>query len=47
MKEREGDYLSAINWYLKGGLPARAANVVNNHNFAVTENILETIAGAL
>ncbi len=27
VKEREGDYLTAISLYLKGGLPARAAQV--------------------
>jgi hypothetical protein len=27
VKEREGDHLAAISLYLKGGLPARAAQV--------------------
>ena len=27
VKEREGDFLGAISLYLKGGLPARAAQV--------------------
>jgi hypothetical protein len=29
VKEREGDYLGAVSLYLKGGLPARAAQVSN------------------
>ena len=32
VKEREGDYATAISLYLKGGLPAKAANVVSNFN---------------
>ena len=32
IKEEEGDYVTAIQLYLKGGIPARAANVVYNTN---------------
>jgi intraflagellar transport protein 172 len=32
VKEREGDYSTSITLYLKGGLPAKAANVVSNYN---------------
>ena len=32
VKEREGDYQTSISLYLKGGLPAKAANVVSNFN---------------
>jgi intraflagellar transport protein 172 len=34
VKENEGDFIGAINLYLKGGLPARAANVVFNYNIS-------------
>ena len=34
VKENEGDFLGAINLYLKGGLPARASNVVFNYNIS-------------
>jgi len=34
VKEHEGDFLTAITFYLKGGLPARAANVVFNYNIS-------------
>ena len=32
VKEREGDYTMAIQLYLRGGLPAKAANVVAGNN---------------
>ena len=32
LKENEGDFVNAINLYLRGGLPAKAANVVYNYN---------------
>lgn len=32
IKERQGDYVTAINLYLKGGLPAKAANIVVRYN---------------
>ena len=35
VKEREGDYLTAIQLYLKGGLPAKAANCVSTHNVGI------------
>lgn len=35
VKEREGDYSTAISLYLKGGLPAKAANVVSSFNVRV------------
>lgn len=46
-KEREGNYKEAIDLYLKGGLPARAANVVNHHQANYQPELLEKIAGAL
>ena len=41
VKEREGDYLTAIDLYLRGGLPAKAASVVNNYNMSYEQDILE------
>lgn len=47
VKEREGDYSAAINLYLKGKLPARAAAVVNKYNLGHSQDLLEKIAAAL
>lgn len=47
VKENEGDFLGAIQLYLKGGLPARASNVVFNYNISFPQDILEKIAQAL
>ena len=44
VKEREGDYHTAINLYLKGGLPAKAANIVSNYNVGIPQDQLEKIA---
>jgi len=38
VKEREGDFHTAISLYLKGGLPAKAANVVNSYNVGVPQD---------
>lgn len=38
VKEREGDYNTAISLYLRGGLPAKAANVVSNFNVGVPQD---------
>lgn len=35
VKEREGDYITAIGLYLKGSLPAKAANIVSSYNVQV------------
>ena len=47
--EREHDLVSAIHLFLKGGLPARAAAVVNRHEAReqFQSALLETIAGQL
>ena len=45
--ESDGEFLRAINLYLKGGLPAKAANVVFNYNMSYPQDILEKIASAL
>ncbi len=47
VKEGEGDFNAAIALYLKGGLPARAANVVFSYNISFPQDILEKIASAL
>ena len=47
IKEREGDYVTAINLYLKGGLPAKAANVVMRFNITQPQDLLEKIATTL
>eukprot|EP01137_Pigoraptor_chileana_P037243 Opistho-2@34026 len=48
MKEREKDYAAAINLYMRAGLPARAAQVVAQHEGLLGKSdLLERIAGAL
>jgi len=49
LKERDGDLVTAIHLYLKGGLAARAASVVNRYDGRETFGpaLLDTIAGAL
>ena len=47
VKEREGDYYTAINLYLKGGLPAKAANCVSTYNVGIPMDQLEAIAQKL
>eukprot|EP01116_Phalansterium_solitarium_P017851 TRINITY_DN4518_c0_g1_i1.p1 TRINITY_DN4518_c0_g1~~TRINITY_DN4518_c0_g1_i1.p1 ORF type:complete len:1449 (+),score=743.80 TRINITY_DN4518_c0_g1_i1:1439-5785(+) len=47
LKEKEGDPLEAINLYLKGGLPARAALLVQTHNLTSQSELVERIAEAL
>jgi intraflagellar transport protein 172 len=44
VKEKEGDWQTAINLYLKGGLPAKAANVVTQTGFGVPNDQLDKIA---
>ncbi|ORC89482.1 intraflagellar transport protein 172 [Trypanosoma theileri] len=46
-KEHDGKYIDAINLYLRGGTPARAANVVSVHNLKPESQLLEAIAAAL
>lgn len=47
LKEREGDFVTAINLYLKGGLPGKAANVIINNDISQPVQLLETVATAL
>lgn len=46
-KEKEDKFMEAINLYLRGGTPARAANVVTTHNLKPETQLLEAIAAAL
>jgi intraflagellar transport protein 172 len=48
MKEREGDFMTAISLYLQGGYPAKAANLVksydtNKFDNATLENIIKSL----
>ena len=47
LKEAEGDFLTAINLYLKGGLPAKAVAVVNARPAAYSGDLLEKITLSL
>lgn len=47
VKEREGDFHTAIALYLKGGLPAKAANIVTNYNVGIPHDQLEKISAQL
>nr|CCC93338.1 unnamed protein product [Trypanosoma congolense IL3000] len=46
-KEREGKHTEAINLYLRGGTPARAANVIASNNLKPESQLLEAIAASL
>eukprot|EP00796_Vickermania_ingenoplastis_P010031 gene10031-7008_t len=46
-KEAESKYMDAINLYLRGGTPARAANVVTAYQLKPETQLLEAIAAAL
>ena len=47
LREREGKYVEAINLYLAGGLPAKAAHIVNQHQVTIPQQQQEAIATAL
>ncbi|KAL7748888.1 hypothetical protein RI367_005801 [Sorochytrium milnesiophthora] len=47
LKETEGDYIGAINLYLKGGMPARAALIITQRNLTGNLDLVERIATAL
>jgi intraflagellar transport protein 172 len=47
MKENEGQYTQAIDLYLNGGLPAKAAKVISQHNITHPPQLLETVASSL
>ncbi|KAJ3273642.1 hypothetical protein HDV01_004251 [Terramyces sp. JEL0728] len=47
IKEEEYDYISAINLYLKGGLPSKAAQVLIQNSLFNNVELTERVAGAL
>ncbi|KAG5505749.1 hypothetical protein JKF63_05085 [Porcisia hertigi] len=47
MREKDGKFIDAINLYLRGGTPARAAQVVSANNLKPEQQLLEAIAAAL
>ena len=47
MKESEGQYREAIDLYLNGGFPAKAAKVITQHNITHPPQLLETVASSL
>ncbi|XP_060552918.1 intraflagellar transport protein 172 homolog [Ruditapes philippinarum] len=48
VKEREGDYLAAINLYMKAGLPARAARLATSRDELMSNtDLISRIASAL
>ena len=48
MKEREGDFMAAINLYMKAGMPARAARLATSREDLMNNSeLIGRIAGAL
>lgn len=47
MKESEGDYVGAVNFYLKAGLPAKAAWLAMNRDELLSGSIVSRITSAL
>eukprot|EP00744_Colponema_vietnamica_P002535 GILI01003961.1.p1 GENE.GILI01003961.1~~GILI01003961.1.p1 ORF type:complete len:1242 (-),score=439.08 GILI01003961.1:257-3580(-) len=47
LKERQGDYQTAVALYLKGGLPARAAALIQTTPQQYSQELLERVATAL
>ena len=47
LKEKEGDFMQAINLYIKGGMPAKAADVIVSNDMNPNVQVLETVANAL
>eukprot|EP00744_Colponema_vietnamica_P003231 GILI01004982.1.p1 GENE.GILI01004982.1~~GILI01004982.1.p1 ORF type:complete len:1648 (-),score=437.85 GILI01004982.1:177-5084(-) len=47
VREQEGKFVEAIDLYLRGGTPARAANVVSQHGIQPDAQLLEAIATSL
>ncbi|OQS01442.1 intraflagellar transport protein [Achlya hypogyna] len=48
LKVKEGDFAAAVHLYLKGGLPAKAANLLNERNLGRDHRaLLESVADAL
>jgi len=47
LKSREGDYMQAIDLYLKGGMPGKAAQVILENDIQNPVQLLEQVATAL
>eukprot|EP00736_Rhodelphis_marinus_P012459 Rmarinus@m.5702 len=47
LKEREGDYAKSLQLYLKAGMPARAAKLIQSYTFSYQHHDVEAIAQAL
>lgn len=47
LKEKEGEFTQAISLYIKGGMPARAADVILSNDMSPNVQILEMVATAL
>eukprot|EP00928_Gymnodinium_smaydae_P061483 TRINITY_DN45540_c0_g1_i1.p1 TRINITY_DN45540_c0_g1~~TRINITY_DN45540_c0_g1_i1.p1 ORF type:complete len:1813 (+),score=398.59 TRINITY_DN45540_c0_g1_i1:155-5440(+) len=47
LQEAEGDYTRAIELYLRGGMAAKAAAVVQRHNGNYSQELLQKIVGGL
>lgn len=47
MKEEEGDYIAAMNLYLKGGMAARASYLLTQHQLTSNADLSERIAASL
>lgn len=47
LQEAEGDYVRAIELYLRGGMAAKAASVVQRHNSNYSQELLQKIVAGL
>lgn len=47
LKVREGDFMQAINLFLKGGMPGKAAQVILEHDIQNPVQLLDQVATAL
>ncbi len=47
LKEKEGNFLDAVDLYLKGGMPGKAAQVIFQNDIQQPVQLLETVANAL
>jgi len=47
LQEQEGDYVKAIELYLRGGMAAKAASVVQRHNGNYSQELLQKVVGGL
>merc|ERR1719181_1035913 len=47
LQEQEGDYVRAIELYLRGGIAAKAAGVVQRHNANYNQELLQKVVAGL